>query len=281
MQRDGAKGWITVSTEGRDVVRMIRPTRGGPEALYDVTFTLGAEPAFSTPENRTLNAEEVAQYSARMLALDNIGQRCAETYNTVALKDPESDGWLVWALGASTNDDVIHHARTLPVHDFSGWQDHSPKGCAVGWLSAAQQARDAAATPATATLLPVLSINHVVSLKPVETYVFTSMSYPYTMFVGTNDGEVWKFEKGTVTAVPDDAPDPDGYSARVHAGLGEGCLATVTNPKQMPPAFFNTKGFFKVIEPTERNATFELKLKSGFEAVNITCGRRTIVPSEE
>ncbi len=127
--------------------------------------------------------------------------------------------------------------------------------------------------------LAVLSMNHVVSGRPVETYGFTSLMYPYALFVGTRDGETWKFDKGAVTTVPDDAPDPDGLSARQIAGIAEGCLATVTNPNQMPPAFFNTKGFFKVIEPTERSPTFELKLEPGFQAVNIMCGRNNIVPS--
>src|SRR5258705_6146124 len=61
MQRDGMKGWITETVDGKDVVRMIRVARAGPEALYDITFAPGAKPSFSTPENRALNGEVVAQ----------------------------------------------------------------------------------------------------------------------------------------------------------------------------------------------------------------------------
>src|SRR5215470_15702213 len=63
LQRDGVKGWITESVGGSDVVRMIRVTRGRPEVLYDVTFAPGAAPMFSTPEDRSLNAEEISQYN--------------------------------------------------------------------------------------------------------------------------------------------------------------------------------------------------------------------------
>lgn len=278
MQRDGAKGWITVSVEGRDVVRMIRPTRGGPEALYDVTFAQGAEPVFSTPENRTLNSEEVAQYSARMLALDNIGQRCAEIYNTVALKDPESDGWLVWALAASTDEDKIitrgHYRFTISADGKSIRQKDALSTTCTQHSKRELQRQ----VPASAQALSVLQLSHVVSVKPPETFVFTSLSYPYTLFVGTNDGEVWKFDKGAVTGVSDDAPDPDGFSVRMHAAVTEVCSGILTNPNQTPPRFYPTKGTFKIIEAVERNPTFTLNVDPGFEVAGFICARKSIGP---
>src|SRR6185295_1161676 len=184
MQRDGMKGWITETADGKDVVRMIRVARAGPEALYDITFAPGSEPSFSTPDNRTLTAEEIAQYNARTLALNNIGKlRCSDRYNTVALKDPESDGWLGWALASTQDADAIvtrgHYRFTISPDGKSIRQKDALSTTCTQFSKKAMQ-REAASK--NGTPVAALTINHIVSLKPIETYVFTSLSYPYTLY---------------------------------------------------------------------------------------------------
>jgi hypothetical protein len=98
VEADGVKGWINGTRDGRDLIRFIRIGDRGPEALYDVVFPETGSPNFSRPADRTLTADELAQYNARTLAAENLGGRCSDRYNTVALRDPESDGWLIWAL---------------------------------------------------------------------------------------------------------------------------------------------------------------------------------------
>src|SRR5215471_3350431 len=281
VQRDGMKGWITESLGGNEVVRMIRVNRGRPEVLYDVTFAPGAAPVFSTPEDHTLNAEEISQYNARVLALDNIGRaRCADRYNTVALKDPESDGWLVWALASAQDADTIitrgHYRFTISADGKTLRQkDALSAGCQQYSKRAMQrEAESRNGTPAT-----MLTMTHIVSPRPVETYVFTSLSYPYTLFVGTSDGEAYKFEKDNVTTVADDAPDPDGISARALHGAMEQCVGVATNPSQTPRRYYPTKTVFKVIQVTEHDQAFNTKLDGGFEIVGVICSRTTIIPS--
>jgi hypothetical protein len=280
MRRDGMKSWITESVDGKDVVRMIRVARGGPEALYDVTFAQGAEPIFSTPADRTLTPDEIAQYNARMLALSNIKNSCSDRYNTVALKDPESDGWLVWALASTTDPNLLliggHYRFTISADGKSiRSSDALFRGCLR--LDKREQAK---AVAQNKNLVPSgQMVSHVVSLTPVETHVFASLTYQSVFHVGTNDGRAWKVDGNKVVGIEEDSPGVDGFSARALAAVEERCGATVTNPSQMPPAFYNTKGFFSVIQPMEHNQTFNLNVDKGFKVVGLHCGRLTIVPS--
>src|ERR1043166_7297882 len=103
-----AHGWIVESLADRDVVRFVRDGANGPEAFYDVTFTNQSAPVLSDPQTRLLSADELSQYRARLLALGNVKERCSDTYNTIALKDPQNDRWIVWALAATkTDSDLI------------------------------------------------------------------------------------------------------------------------------------------------------------------------------
>jgi hypothetical protein len=280
MRRDGMKGWITVSADGRDVVRMVRVTRGGPEALYDVTFPQGAEPVFSTPDSRTLSAEEIAQYNARMLALNNIGQRCSDRYNTVALKDPESDGWLVWALASTTDVNLMliggHYRFTISA---DGKTVRAKDALFRGCLRFDKRERAKLLAQKKDLVEAGQMMSHVVSLTPIETHIFAGLTYEAVFHVGTGDGRAWRVDSGRLTAIDEDSPGEDGFTARALAGIAERCVGTVTNPNQVPSAFYNTKGVFKVIERTEHNPTFSLKVDPEFQVVGISCARMTIVPS--
>jgi hypothetical protein len=280
MRRDGMKGWITESAGGKDIVRMIRVGRGGPEALYDVTFVQGSEPVFSTPTDRTLTADEIAQYNARMLALNNIKNSCSDRYNTVALKDPESDGWLVWALASTTDPNILqiggHYRFTISADGRSiRSTDALFRGCLQ--IDKREQAR---AMAQDKDLVPFgAMVSHLVSLTPVETHAFASLTYQTVIHVGTPDGYAWRIDGGRITRVEEDSPDADGFAARTLAGMDENCVATVSNPNQIPRRYFNTKGAFKLILMMEREPSLSLKLEPGFELVQVICIRRSIVPS--
>jgi len=101
-----AHGWIVDSFPDRDVVRFIRDGANGPEAAYDVTFPKNENGSLSEPENRALTADELGQYNARTTALKDVDRPCGDNYNTVVLKDPQSDGWIVWVLAATKKPDA-------------------------------------------------------------------------------------------------------------------------------------------------------------------------------
>jgi hypothetical protein len=100
-------GWIVDSFPDHQVVRFIRETDLGPMLAYDVNFTAGQALTYSEPQSAPLSGDELAQYNARMTALKNVDRLCAETVNTIALKYPQGDGWLVWAMAATTRPDEM------------------------------------------------------------------------------------------------------------------------------------------------------------------------------
>jgi len=159
----------------------------------------------------------------------------------VALKDPDSDGWLVWAL-ASTTDANIMLIGVITASPFRRMaRQFAPRtpfsGAACALISGDGKGR----RPNKDLMLTGALMSHIVSLTPVETHAFANLTYQTLFHVGTPDGKAWRIEDGHITNVEDDSPGVDGYSARALAGTEEGCIATVTNPSQMPPAFYNTK----------------------------------------
>ena len=93
-------------------VRFARATASGPEVFFEVDFRSHSAPAGFPPTDHSLTPEEVVQFKARQLVLTEIANRCVQTYETLVLKDPENDGWLVWALGVSDDPDLA----VLGVH---------------------------------------------------------------------------------------------------------------------------------------------------------------------
>jgi hypothetical protein len=214
-----------------------------------------------------------------MLALNNIGKpRCSDRYNTVALKDPESDGWLVWALASSTDDDLIivrgHYRFTISADGKTLRESDALSTTCTPFSKRAMRQQ----VPRGSDPINAVSVNHIVSLKPVETYVFSSLAYPYTVYVGTTDGQAWKFDKGAVSTVSEDSPDPDGVSARSFVAISEQCGGVATNPAETPRRFYTMKAF-KVLQALERGQDFNSKLADGFEILDVICSRLTIVPS--
>lgn len=266
--REGVRHWITGSRDGHNLVRFIRAGDQGPEAGYDVTFAGLAEPTVSVPTDRTLTADEVAQYNARILALENIANPCSDRYNTVALRDPESDGWLVWALAATVDSDLMliggHYRFTI-----------SPDGKTI-------RVRDALSTSCLRIESSEESagsfMSHVVSLTPVETHAFASLSYGRALHVGTLDGTAWRVAEGRITRVEQDAPNLDGFAARALAAVDETCMF-ITSTSSGSEKSYRATGNTKVIEATEKIEPFTVEGPPGERVEGITCVRRDIVPS--
>lgn len=267
-------GWITGSVDGKPRVRFVKAAGSGIEALYDVVFDGGAG-SFSMPSDKTLSAEDVAQYDARMLALKGAANKCSPNYNTVALKDPAGPGWLVWALAATTDSDPIlvggHFRFTISADGKSVVsRDEMSKGCLK--FSRRELGRSGGEVAG-------LVLNHLISLTPVETQVFTQLSYQLRIFLGTLDGLAWKLDGGRITNVDMDMPAFDGFAARVLAGIDELCAMVTSKIGEEPKRYYvNDKGL-RVILPTEEQGAFKPETPSGHRIESILCVRRDVVPA--
>lgn len=190
----GLRGWIVVQKDGRDVVRFIAVTGTGSRVLYDATYAADGTSSVSQPADGTLSTDETAQYAARTLALQSVDRPCAPKYNTVALKDPESDGWLVWALAATEKPGAVvygGHYRFTISHDGKTVlrKDALSRSCMTS-------------EPDSTKPKPVgMMFTQLVSNIPVETTVWLNLEHGIPMYIGTPDAKIWKVENGEINPV--------------------------------------------------------------------------------
>jgi hypothetical protein len=198
MMKEKVGGWIVESQPEATLVRFIRQSDNGTEAAYDIRYPAGADythdkPEVTEPQDRHLSDAEKAQFSARTLALKSITQRCGDNYNTIVLKDPESDGWLAWALAATTNPNLVmaggHHRLTVSADGTKViHMDALSRSCAVMEKSSAPNGSKVAA----------LMTTQLVSNLPVETFVFLSLENRIPIVVMTPDRSVWGVTDGKI-----------------------------------------------------------------------------------
>jgi len=266
------RGWIVVSRGDANVVRFIHEGANGPELFYDVTFPNGGQPVLTVPADRALAGEERAMYDARTLALRNADRKCSDTYNTVVLKDPERDGWLVWVMAAtkSDRDAVILGGHTRFTISVDG---NSILGKDALSRSCQQYSRAKGPNGENAEIIST----QVVSQVPVETYVFASLSYKMAIRVGTNDGKAWKIEDGNLINIDMDMAGIDGFAARTLASYEENCIALMKKSSDQKSYDLPLKS---VIAATEHGDKYVSEaLASGDAILSIMCGRVDIVPA--
>ena len=266
--REGVKHWITGTRDGHHLVRFIRIGDRGPEVGYDVAFAGLADPTVSVPADRSLTPDELSQYHARMIALENLGGRCSDSYNTIALRDPDADGWLVWALAASLDPKAIliggHYRFTITTDGKAIRSRDALSTTCLRFEKRSESAGD--------------FMSHVISLTPVETHAFASLTHGKTFHVGTNDGRAWRVDAGRIVRIEQDSPGADGFAARALAAIDEKCTL-ITSKKDDPAKRHETTDDIKVIETTEDKEAFSVTTPPGTESGMIVCLRRDIVPS--
>ncbi|HEY2445699.1 MAG TPA: hypothetical protein VGI20_08185 [Rhizomicrobium sp.] len=176
---------------------------------------------------------------------------CSDRYNTVALNDPQGDGWLVWAMAATNDPKAVviggHYRFTISKDGRNIQQgDALSRACMTLTRPALRDATEQG-----------VFVSQLVALTPVETHLFASLEYKLPLFVGTLDGKTWKIDQGQVSEVESDAPGVDGFNARIHAGYEENCQSLLSKPTDGALKYF-TGSSMKVIELTEHDNKFTL-----------------------
>ncbi len=106
----GLVGWVVMEEGDHQRVRFVLDDGSGPRAGWDVIVRERRAGTLVQPIDAALSAHELAQYRARQTAARHVPPMRCGRLNSVVLKDPDSDDWLVWLL-ASAND-----ARTIPYN---------------------------------------------------------------------------------------------------------------------------------------------------------------------
>jgi hypothetical protein len=187
LDKDGIRGWIVQPRGTGYSVRFVRISRTQPDAFevaYDITS------AVSVPSNRTLAADELAQFKARRLAAENVERPCSNRYNTVALREPGSDRWLVWALAATTQPGALviggHYRFTI-----------SADGAAIANRDALSRSCFTVPPPPPDAVSAYMT--HLVSDTPVETHVYMNLLHKTPLYISVPDRSVWIVDQGRMT----------------------------------------------------------------------------------
>lgn len=175
------RGWV-VEPSGRDQrVRFLKAAGDGVEAGWDI-IVAGERTGPVTPAPTALSESERAQFTARQTAAANPGPlRCSAKANSVALKDPDSDGWLVWILTSTTDANVVpvggHYRYRISADGKTVLhRDQLSNGCLNMQKQQAPDGRPAA-----------IVVTQIVSAGPVETHVFLSLQNRIPIYVGAGD----------------------------------------------------------------------------------------------
>jgi hypothetical protein len=202
LAKEGLHGWIIDFSTSPNRVDFVRDHEGTLEAAYEIAFSMDSKPRFSALPAHALAADELAQFNARNLVLRNIEKPCSRSYNTVVLKEPNSDRWLVWALAATNKPNVIlfggHYRFTISRDGTSiVSRDALSRSCLEVDAKPKQQANEQ----------PVgLYVTNPVSEMPLETHVYLSLLFRTPIFVGTSDRAVWSVDHGHMTRVNAESP---------------------------------------------------------------------------
>jgi hypothetical protein len=274
LQAEKQQLWVVDKFPDRDVVRFVDNRDTGPVPAYDVTFFPGKNPILSAPGETALTPDELAQYNARMLAEKHVNRPCAPTYNTIALKDPEGDGWIVWAMAATTDPAAImiggHYRFTIST---DGTTLVRSDALSVGCLTIQRPASKAGLTEQGAF------VSHVVSSLPVETHVFANLTSREPLSVGGPDGRIWKIAQGDITEINMDSPDVDGFVARHYASDRELCRAIFSKVIDGSTKYVVGSDDIKVIDKTEAADSLAIASPPGAKVVSVACRRDSIVPA--
>jgi hypothetical protein len=187
------RGWVVTEDGSELLVTFIGEYDGELKAVFDVRPEARGNRRFALAEQRPLSSEEAAQFRARTTAEGEIKDPCSERYNSVVLKDPEREGWIVYWLASTTRAGVMvigGHYRVMVSAD-------AQRVVAADRLSASCMAMELPSGQDTAAAV----VTHVVSATPVETHVFVSLQYRKPLYVITGEETFWLVDDGSIEKV--------------------------------------------------------------------------------
>ncbi|MDX2111844.1 MAG: hypothetical protein SFY80_16565 [Verrucomicrobiota bacterium] len=198
---EGLKGWVVEGDKKSMLIRFVRSKDDKLEAFYDVKFEEDKLPYIEIPQDRTLTETQQAQYNARNLALQHITRPASRRYNTVVLPDPEGDGFLVYALAATTDPNKVMvggHYRFTVSKD--GQRLEQSDELFKSFLELDKSSIGLGVDMKTAMMM----VSTLISDMPLETHVYLSLLHEIPLGVITPGNRVWQIQEGKISVLIDD-----------------------------------------------------------------------------
>lgn len=186
LQKEGLRGWIVEGDASDMTVLFIRQGTLGLEAAYSIKFSENRKPVLEVPASRALTDRQRALFAARALVSQGIKRPCSRSYNVLMLPDPEKDGFLFYAIAAtSTHGEVMaggHYRFTVSKDGKRIEQtDALSKSCLTMKIEKNMVA---------------LSMTTLLDEKPQETHVYLSLLHKISVFVITPKAAMWEVSEG-------------------------------------------------------------------------------------
>ncbi|MGH7018711.1 MAG: hypothetical protein ACREEY_02455 [Brevundimonas sp.] len=197
MPPQGLVGWIVVEQGENQLVRFVSGDPTAPLPGYDILVDKNGRAGEAIKSQDTvLPDDQIAQYLARNTATANIGAlRCGARYNPVVLDDPDSDGWLVWALAATTDANIVPMGGHYRFHiSADGRSVEKREQLSNGCLDMDRRQAGHDGQPAA------LFTTVIVAPQPLEVHVFLSLLNRLPIVIGTGD-KIWTVEGAMIREV--------------------------------------------------------------------------------
>lgn len=170
----------------------------GLEPAYLIKFSEKQKTVLEIPAASALTERQRALFAARTLAVKNINRPCSRSYNIVMLPDPEKDGFLVYALAASTTPgDVVfggHYRFTIGKDGQCIEQaDALSKSCHTQNKAPKDMPKGAQ--------VAALSVSTLIDEKPQETHVYLSLLHKLPIYVVTPKAAMWEVSGNTMRRI--------------------------------------------------------------------------------
>ena len=194
-QAEQIRGWIVVRDRSAERIRFVREDKGTIVNAFEIAFVAGATPQFKRLPPDPLTPAEEGQLRARFTAMRGVTVPCSKLYTFVILDHPQMDAFLIYAIAKPAEQGAIMvggHYRFVISRD--GQKVLSAERLFRTCLTMSENAPGFDKTGGVA-------VNHVASLRPLETHVYLSLLHQMPVTVATPDGIIWKIDGLRVDAV--------------------------------------------------------------------------------
>lgn len=191
LRESNAQGWVTAPDTNGWKVFFISSCENSVCVPYEVAVGLNSgetEVTHHVP-SAELPEELKASWLARQLAFESRFNACTPNYNSVVIPENTSDGlhWVVYLLAASSDPDEVvltgHHRVTVSTDGTRILESKQLfNSCIINGR-----------TPGAGAI----ALTHIVDPWPIETHVFTNLSYGVPLYLGTDSGK-YAIENGKI-----------------------------------------------------------------------------------
>lgn len=193
LEKEGVRGWIVEGNAPDMTVLFIKQGSLGLEAAYAIKFSGKKKPVIEVPSNAALTERQRALFAARLLVSQNIKRPCSRSYNVVMLPDPEKDGFLLYALAAtSVADEVMAGGHYRFTVSKDGKRIEQTDALSKSCLTMSKRPKDA---PPGAQIA-ALTVTTLIDDKPQETHVYLSLLHKMPFYVATSATTFWEVSQG-------------------------------------------------------------------------------------